>query len=115
MSLPEVLLWQILRTRPMGVKFRRQHPSGIYIIDFYCSDARLAVEIDGRSHDSGCRPVRDSERDAWFAAIGVETLRIAATDVLRDPQTCAESIVEHARARMPLHHPAAPDGPPPRD
>jgi very-short-patch-repair endonuclease len=53
MSLPEVLLWRVLRARPQGIKFRRQHASGPYILDFYCSDARLAVEIDGHAHEHG--------------------------------------------------------------
>jgi very-short-patch-repair endonuclease len=47
MSLPEVLLWQALRARPGGWKFRRQHPSGPYVADFYCHEARLIVEVDG--------------------------------------------------------------------
>ncbi len=47
MSLPEVLLWQVLRTRPSDLKFRRQHPSGAYVADFYCHEARLVIEVDG--------------------------------------------------------------------
>ena len=47
MSLPEVLLWKHLKGAPEGIKFRRQHPSGELVLDFYCADARLAVEIDG--------------------------------------------------------------------
>ena len=53
MSLPEVLLWQALRSQHMaGLRFRRQHPVGPYILDFYRASARLAVEIDGTAHDS---------------------------------------------------------------
>ena len=115
MSLPEVLLWQILKTRPEAIKFRRQHPSGPYVLDFFCSDARLAIEIDGKSHDMGDRPEHDTARDAYFACAGIETLRIPATDLLRDPGVVAEAIVAAVRSRLPLYHPAAPDGPPPRD
>ena len=43
MSLPEILLWQVLRGSPAGLKFRRQHPTGDYDLDFYCGDARLAI------------------------------------------------------------------------
>ena len=114
MSLPEVLLWRALKARPDGIKFRRQHPSGPYILDFYCSDARLAIEVDGRSHDLGDRPQRDSSRDSFFAERGIETLRVPASSILRDPAEAAESIVAQARRRLPLHHPAAPGGPPPR-
>lgn len=115
MSLPEVLLWRELKARPDGIKFRRQHPSGPYILDFYCSDARLAIEVDGRSHDMGQRPQRDMLRDAFFAGEGIATLRIAAAEILDDAKRAAEAIVRAARGRLPLHHPAAPGGPPPRD
>jgi len=115
MTLPEVLLWRELRRRPGGLKFRRQHGSGDFILDFYCGDARLAVEIDGLAHDRGDRPERDEARNAWFAEAGIETLRIPARDVLSDLESALAHIVETARNRLPLHHPAAPGGPPPRD
>jgi very-short-patch-repair endonuclease len=114
MSLPEVLLWRALRDRPDGLKFRRQHPSGPFILDFFCSDARLAVEVDGEAHSRGDRPRRDEERDAWFLEAGVETFRIAAAEVLRDTDAVVRAIVAQATGRLPLHHPAAPGGPPPR-
>ena len=52
MSLPEVLLWRELRLRPGGYKFRRQHPAGPYVLDFYCAALGLAIEVDGMAHDS---------------------------------------------------------------
>ena len=115
MTLPEVLLWRELRLRPSGLKFRRQHGSGPYVLDFFCSDARLAIEIDGEAHSRGDRPAKDKARDAWFANAGIVTLRIAATDVLRDLASVIAHIVDEARTRLPLHHPASPGGPPPRD
>ncbi len=115
MSLPEVLLWQALRTRPDGLKFRKQHPSGACTLDFYCGDARLAIEVDGEVHSRGDRPDRDVARDAWFERHGIATLRIPASEVLQDLDAVVRQIVETARVRLPLHHPAAPVGPPPRD
>jgi len=56
MTLPEVLLWRWLRQRPEGLKFRRQYPTGPYVLDFFCSDARLAIEVDGEAHSCGDRP-----------------------------------------------------------
>jgi very-short-patch-repair endonuclease len=106
MSLPEVLLWNLLRGQPQGVKFRRQHPSGELGIDFYCSDANLVIEIDGISHDMGDRPQRDCRRDAWLKSEGLDTVRIAAKDVLKDHVAVADSIVQMALSRLPLHHPA---------
>ena len=115
MSLPEVLLWRELQRRPFGLKFRRQHGSGAYVLDFYCSDARLAIEVDGVAHDMGDQPVHDEARDAWFLEHGIETLRVLASEVLKDAVSAAEAIALYARSHLPLHHPAAPGGPPPRD
>lgn len=115
MTLPEVLMWQALRARPCGLKFRRQHPSGDYILDFFCSDARLAIEIDGEAHSRGDRPTRDIVRDRWMAKRGITTMRIAASDVLDDLDAVMRGVVAEARARLPLHHPATPGGPPPPD
>jgi len=53
---PESLLWQQLRARPHGLKFRRQHPFGPFIAGFYCPAVKLTVEVDGDSHDMGGRP-----------------------------------------------------------
>jgi very-short-patch-repair endonuclease len=113
MSLPEGLLWRELRARPGGLKFRRQHPSGAYVLDFFCNDPRLAIEIDGESHGMGDRPARDAARDAWFAKAGIATLRIPAREVLADLGAVVQGIVAACAERLPLHHPAG--GPPPRD
>lgn len=92
MSLPEVLLWRELRTQT-GIKFRRQHPIGDYVLDFYCAAAKLCVEIDGIAHDMGNRPERDQLRDAWLAAQNIKVIRIPARDVLRSPADVAEGLV----------------------
>jgi very-short-patch-repair endonuclease len=115
MSLPEVLLWKALRKQPDGLKFRRQHPTGPFILNFFCSDARLAIEVDGEAHDRGDRPVRDEARDDWMRKSGVETIRIPAAEVLADAGLVARFVLAEASRRLPLHHPAAPGGPPPRD
>ena len=91
MSLPEILLWQ--RLQHSDVKFRRQHPVGRYVLDFYCAAAWICVEVDGISHDMGNNPSRDTDRDAWLNAQGVSVLRICAADVLRDPDGVADGIV----------------------
>ena len=74
LSLPEVLLWQQLRARPEGWKFRRQHPADRYVLDFYCEQARLCIEIDGVAHDFGNRPANDRIRDEWLTRVGIRTL-----------------------------------------
>ena len=83
MSLPEVLLWvQIKGRRLAGLLFRRQHPIGPYVLDFYCEAAKLCVEIDGAGHGAGDRPERDERRDGWLADLGIRTLRLRAGYVL---------------------------------
>ena len=85
MTLPEVVLWQALRQGNLaGLRFRRQHPIGPYILDFYCAAARLAVEVDGMAHDAAAGTQHDERRDAWLAERGVKVLRVVAADVLRD-------------------------------
>ena len=93
MSLPEVLLWQILRKQPGHIKFRRQHPIGRYVLDFYVVELKFGIEIDGMAHDMGDRPARDETRDQWIEAQGIKMLRISAKEVLADPTTVADSIV----------------------
>ena len=114
LSPAEVKLWCELRIRPGGLKFRKQHPAGPYAIDFYCAAARLAIEVDGAFHDRGDAPARDAERDAWLARFGIVTMRIAARELYVDMDTVIAGIVAAARARLTLHHPAAPGGPPPQ-
>ncbi|MEL7689900.1 endonuclease domain-containing protein [Citromicrobium bathyomarinum] len=96
MSLPEVLLWQEMRQQS-EFKFRRQHPLGAYVLDFYCPAAKLCVEIDGIAHEMGGNPARDATRDEWLREQGAEVLRIPASEVLRSPTNAAETILCHYR------------------
>src|SRR5947209_3423864 len=92
-SLPEGLLWQVLRRRPNGIKFRRQHPLGWYIVDFYCPAARLVIEIDGESHRMGDRPQHDARRDGWLRAQGLRVARFDAADVMNDVDSVVTAIM----------------------
>ncbi|MFM5885834.1 MAG: endonuclease domain-containing protein [Novosphingobium sp.] len=100
MSLPEGLLWQQLRVRPCDLRFRNQHPAGGYVLDFFCARANLAIEVDGIAHDMGARPQGDERRDAWLKCHKIDTIRIPAADILRDPLAVAESIVSLALFRI---------------
>lgn len=100
LSLPEKLLW--VRIRRGDLHFRRQHPIGNYVLDFYCPTAKLAVEVDGQAHDFGDRPQRDDRRANWLKAQGIDVLRIAAKEVLRDPDEIAEAVINYcANAASP--------------
>ena len=114
MSLPGVLLWRELRQRPGGLKFRKQFPQDRFVLDFACLETRLGIEVDGEAHDRGDRPERDVERDTRLTDLGFTMLRIPAREVLGNMEGVLAGIVEQCRTLGPLHHRAAPDGPPPR-
>ncbi len=97
MTLPEVLLWRLLKNDPNGVKFRRQVSFGDYVVDFYCPKAKVAIEVDGIVHDMGDNPERDVARDLAIATFGIEIVRFPATEVLRSPEDVAERIVRYCK------------------
>ncbi len=99
MTLPEVLLWRELRQRPGGLKFRRQHPAGRYVLDFFCAKLALAVEVDGLVHD--CREVaeKDERRDLWLRNMGIIVLRFPAKQVLDDVVSVVEAILAEATSQ----------------
>ena len=86
-TVPERILWELLRDRRLaGAKFRRQHPVGPYIVDFYCQSHRLVVELDGRSHDD--RGVPDEQRQNYLESVaGLRVVRIENDDIVRNPES----------------------------
>ena len=113
MSKPELNLWRALRRGGLdGHKFRRQHPIGRYVLDFYCAALRLAVEVDSYAHCVGSRPRRDLARDQWLLAQGVRTLRIPAHEVMACVDDTLSTIREHIAHLPPpdAAHPPPPEG-----
>ena len=89
------------------LKFRRQHPIGPFVVDFYCHDVRLVVEVDGMSHDG--RGPEDRRRTAFLEGrAGLRVLRVSNDDVLRDPEAVAMAILRAAGREWP-----SPPGPSP--
>ena len=85
MTEPEVMLWSRLRGRGSDKPtFRRQHPFGSIILDFYCPAARLAVEVDGSTHWDEAARRKDEARDHWLMGQGISVLRIPAAQVWQD-------------------------------
>ena len=107
LSLPEKLLW--VRLKGSGGHFRKQHPVGQYVLDFYCASAKLAIEVDGFAHETGSRPQRDDVRTDWLNSKGIDVLRISAKDVLADPDSVADAVLR--LVERPLHRSSS--GPPP--
>ncbi|HEX8307242.1 MAG TPA: endonuclease domain-containing protein [Allosphingosinicella sp.] len=86
-------MWLLLRQRPDGLKFRKQHPLRPYTLDFYCPARKLVIEVDGDSHGMGDNPERDSRRDAWLRERGLRVLRFDAADVMKDVESVVTAIL----------------------
>jgi very-short-patch-repair endonuclease len=101
MSEPEVMLWSRLRGRgPEKPTFRRQHPFGRVILDFYCPAARLAIEVDGRTHWDDEAQDRDAARDRWLNGQGIEVMRVPASRIYHDLPGVTDAILRCAEARV---------------
>ena len=102
MTPPEARLWVRLRGSGLGgVKFRRQHPIGPYIVDFYCAWVRLAVEVDGGSHDTEEQIAHDKRRTAWLGRQGVRVIRLRASSVRDEIEGVMDFILASVRDRVP--------------
>lgn len=100
MTPPEARLWTCLRGKRLrGLKFRRQHPVGPFILDFYCAEARLAVEVDGQGHEHPERLAHDRRRTAWLHRQEVRVIRLAAESVRTELDGVLEFIARVALER----------------
>jgi very-short-patch-repair endonuclease len=82
-TFPERLVWSRLRAGQLeGIRFRRQHPIGPHIVDFYCARAKLAIELDGVSHED--REQHDRGRTRYLESLGIRVVRLTNDEVLRD-------------------------------
>jgi very-short-patch-repair endonuclease len=93
MSDAESKLWQELRLRQLdGVRFRRQHPIGRYIVDFVCLEKRLIVEVDGEQHTQEAHIAHDERRDRWLSAEGYRVMRFQTVEVYQNLDGVAQTI-----------------------
>jgi len=89
----EAILWSKLQKRQvLGFKFRRQFSVGAYILDFYCPDAKLAVEIDGDSHLRENAPEYDGNRQASIEQLGIHFLRFTNQEIHKNLFEVLETI-----------------------
>lgn len=101
MTPPEVMIWSRLKGAPNSeLRFRRQHPVGPYVLDFYCAKVRLAIEIDGQVHRLDNVVQKDERRDMWLRSQGIDVIRINAVDVMKDADAVAGIIWDSANARQ---------------
>lgn len=96
----EQMLWLKLRNNQLGVKFRRQHPVGNYVLDFYCHKYKLAIEIDGEYHSEIEQKDYDRLRDQNLNELGIKTLRFTNDQILNDLDSVIENIKSEIAARV---------------
>ena len=90
----ERILWRHLRNRNFaGYKFRRQHPLDCYILDFYCSTAKLAIELDGGGHNYCVGQIRDRTRSEFLDRHGVVVLRFWNHQIRQELDSAASNLV----------------------
>ena len=93
-------LWKLLRGRQLaGHKFRRQHEFGGFVLDFFCADAHLAIEVDGGQHFSEEGAARDHERTQFLEANGIRVLRFTNTEILSELGAVGEAILRELTTR----------------
>ncbi|WP_414718169.1 endonuclease domain-containing protein [Stutzerimonas kunmingensis] len=102
----ERLLWRQLRNRGLaGFKFRRQHPCPPYVLDFYCAELRLVVELDGGQHFDKAGLAKDRLRTAYLQHHGLEVLRFSNLDVIRNLEGVLTEILSWIETRTPTLSP----------
>ena len=99
MTPAESALWEGLRNKNLGVKFRRQHPVNAYIPDFVCLEKLLVVEVDGGYHFVGNQQVSDEERTRYLEQNGFEVIRFTNEEVLGDIDGVLERIKEVLKSK----------------
>ena len=89
----EALLWRLLQQNQSGMKFRRQHAVGRWILDFYCAALRLGIEVDGRMHLRTEVRANDHEKEAYLKSQGVTVLRYANEEIIAHPTQVLERVL----------------------
>jgi very-short-patch-repair endonuclease len=98
----ESVLWSKLRRRQMlGYRFRRQYSVGTYVVDFYCAELRLAIEVDGDSHYQGGAPARDQDREEFIKSFGIDFLRFRNVEVFEQLSDVLDAIARRVLEAKP--------------
>jgi very-short-patch-repair endonuclease len=98
----EKLMWSWLRDRRFSAyKFRRNHPCGIYYLDFYCMEASLSIELDGGHHGHPTQQVHDAERTKFLTSMGIKELRFWNWQLRREKQFVRDVIFNALQERAP--------------
>ncbi|WP_210708121.1 endonuclease domain-containing protein [Maribacter dokdonensis] len=95
MTLGEIALWREIKGKKLGYKFSRQIPIDQYIVDFYCKNLQLAIEVDGSIHFKEGHEEKDRKRQARLASLGVNMIRFSDSDVKNNLSSVLEEIREY--------------------
>ena len=107
MTGPEMQLWSRLRARQLqGLKFRRQHGIGPYIVDFYCPDQSLVIEVDGDSHADADHIVRDQLRERYLRSLGLRVIRYFNDDIVKNLAGVLEDLSKKLASGPTSPHPS---------
>ncbi len=105
----EKIVWQLLRGRSLRrFKFRRQVPCDRFVLDFYCQELHLALEIDGEVHDSEAQRERDAERTLRLNQLGIAVVRFRNEDIVALQSLTLRRIEEAAAAQQARTSASAP-------
>ena len=91
----ERCLWKRLKLKHLGYAFYRQKPIGDYIVDFYCHQVKLVVEVDGGYHSNAETPGNDKVRNAYMKNLGLTVLRFFNSEVLKNTDKVVREISKH--------------------
>jgi very-short-patch-repair endonuclease len=97
----EARLWQLLRNRQLGAKFRRQHPVGPFVLDFFCAERLLAIELDGGQHFEDRGIEHDARRARYLAEHGIRVMRFTNLELLGELHAVKEAIWSAVQPRPP--------------
>ena len=90
----EATLWRTLRGSNRGYKFRRQHPIGRFIVDFYCAKAKLCIEIDSSTHFESAQMEYDAARTAWLEEVNCKVIRFTNDDFRYHINAIVDNIIQ---------------------
>ncbi|WP_232778364.1 endonuclease domain-containing protein [Salegentibacter sediminis] len=94
MTSAEEMLWEYLRNNQLGYKFRRQHPVHYFIVDFYCHQFKLVIEVDGGYHNSKQQKIADKEREELLEFQDLHIIRFTNEEVIGNVKGIIQRILE---------------------
>ena len=107
MTRAEILLWSKLKGKQLlGLKFRRQYGVDSYVVDFYCTEIKLAIEVDGDVHGYNSRVLYDKQRQKNIEALGIKVLRYTNNDIMINIKGVLQDI--HFRSNSLMKPPPTP-------